>query len=97
MNECEHEHDDEENGFYMVEPPAWKFSLWDVAGITLHTTSGILGALAHGSMLLSQECQASANRARRTWDIRQAERKAAEQREAMAADLRALVEGGETS
>lgn len=96
MNECEHD-DDDQNGFYMVEPPAWKFSLWDVAGITLHTTSGILGALAHGAMLLSQECQASANRARKTWDLRQAEAKAAEERAAMAADLERLVEGGDES
>lgn len=88
--------DDDENvteGFYEVEPPAWKFSLWDVAGIGLHTTAHILQGLAQGAALLAQECAASANRARKTWDLREEERKAAEAREEMAADLARLVEG----
>lgn len=91
MTEDEHDHND----FYEVEPPAWKFSLWDVAGITMHTTSGILHALAQGAALMAQEFSASANRSRRTWDLRQAERKQAEARAEISADLRALIEGPE--
>lgn len=87
----EHDHND----FYEVEPPSWKFSLWDVAGIALQTTGGILAALAGGAHLLSQECAASANRSRKTWDLRQAERKQAEAQAEIGADIRALIEGPE--
>lgn len=86
--ECDHEHD----GFYVAEPPSWKFSLWDVAGISLHTAGGVLNVLGQGFVLMAQECSASANRSRKTWDLRQAERKDAEAREAMAADLEHIVD-----
>lgn len=88
-DECENDHD----GFYVAEPPAWKFSLWDVAGIALHTAAHCAQGIAQGFALMAQECAASANRARKTWDLREAERKAAEARAEMADDLRALMEG----
>lgn len=90
-DECDHEHNEE--GWTVVEPPAWKFSLWDVAGIAMHVTSGILTACAQGASLMAQECAASANRARNTWDARQEEAERKRAQAAIGEDIRALIEG----
>jgi hypothetical protein len=64
--ECE---DHEEEGVPAF--PAWKFSLWDVAGIGAATAGNICGALYTGFGMLSREFAAAANRSRANSDARQ--------------------------
>lgn len=93
------EHDHEENGLYAVELPCWRFSLWDVAGITLHTAAGLSSALGQivgqGLGMLARECAASANRSRQNYDLREAQRLNEAARAEMAASLAAIVDGPE--
>lgn len=92
-DECGHEHPSE--GFYAVELPSWRFSLWEVAGITTFMAAGVLDRVANGLGLFAREFQAMANNSRQTFDLREAERKQAEIQESIAADLRAMVDGSE--
>lgn len=80
-----HEHDEDGNCIppegvvlYSQELPNWRFSLWDVAGITLHTAGGLLAnigaVLGTGLGLLARECAAMANNSRQTYDLREAQR-----------------------
>lgn len=87
MNDEEHDHD----GMYVAEIPCWRFSLWDVAGITAHTTMGLLVALGNGFGLIARECQAMANNSRQTFDLRQAERAHREAQAAIGADLARMI------
>ena len=82
-----------EEGEVEVVLPSWRFSLWDVAGIALHTAAHIAGDVAQGLGLLSREFAAMANNSRQTYDLQQAEEAQREAQEAIGADLRALIEG----
>lgn len=103
-----HAHDEEgncippEDGFYAQAEPVWKFSLWDVVGISTAAIGGLFSVTGQGFALLSTQCQAMANWKRQTWDIRAAEKARREQVAAfeahqrqMAETLRGLVEGPE--
>jgi hypothetical protein len=70
VDEHEHDHD----GMYATELPCWRFSPWDVVGITAFTVGGILQTLGTGFGLIARECQAQANRSRSLYDQRLAER-----------------------
>lgn len=54
--------------------PCWRFSLWDVAGITLFTAGHVVNAIAQGFSHLSTQCQAAANYSRQNYDLRESER-----------------------
>lgn len=99
MTEIPHEHDDEgncippENGFYAVGLPTWRFSPWDIVGITLTTAGGLFSVVGQGLNLAAREFAAAANYARQNYDLRQAAKAAEEQARSAAEELRALVEG----
>jgi hypothetical protein len=69
-DECDHEHD----GMYDGALPNWRFSLWDVAGIALHTLAGATVQVGNGLGLLAREFAAQANRSRQNFDLREAQR-----------------------
>lgn len=71
--------------------PVWRFSFWDVLGITAVTAGNALGAIANGCGMLSREFAAAANRSRINYDNREAAREREKARRAMARDLRGLV------
>lgn len=94
-----HAHDAEGNciepggqgGFYAVELPTWKFSLWDVAGITTTGIAGLFTVTGQALNLLSREFSAMANWKRQTHDIRQAEAARREAVEAYEAHQREMA------
>lgn len=86
---------DDDSSMYSPELPCWRFSLWDIPGIALHTGAHILNALSSGAALLAQECAASANRSRQNYDLREAQRLNQAAQAEIGADLRALIEGPE--
>lgn len=59
----EHEWDSEGECNIAITPqePNWRWSHWDLAGITLHTLSSIVLSIGNGINMLARECQASAN------------------------------------
>lgn len=87
-----HEHDEEGNCI-MPPAPAWRFSLWDIAGVTIFGISGIFNALAQTAGLLSQEFCAAANYSRNAYDARQAQSAFEANRAAMAEALNSMVLG----
>lgn len=48
--------------------PNWRFSPWDLVGVTLMTAGGALEAIGHGLGALAAQCQAAANFDRDLWD-----------------------------
>jgi hypothetical protein len=92
MTNCECE-DHEEEGVPAF--PAWKFSLWDVAGIGAATAGNICGALLNRFGMLSREFAAAANRSRSLADARDQQRQEVEAQRAIGTDLQRLIYGDE--
>lgn len=84
----DHEHDESCGG-----QPNWRFSLWDVAGITMFGIAGIFSALHQTGNLIARELEAMANYSRQSYDLRQARKQHEAHQAQMAAELRGLVEG----
>lgn len=64
----DHEHDEdgnciipEDHPLFPGGLPTWHFSMWDVAGITLATASGVAAALSQGLQVMAREFNAMAN------------------------------------
>jgi hypothetical protein len=80
-------------GYYEVSQPVWKFSFWDVTGITLAGVAGVFSVLGQAGHLMAQQCGAMANWKRQTWDLEEARRLSDHARKQMADSLRKVVEG----
>lgn len=94
----DHEHDAEgncipPNGLYAQSVPTWKFSLWDVVGITLTGTGAAVNAFANMLGYIGRECSAQANYSRQNFELAEARRLNEHARRQMAEGLRNLVEG----
>lgn len=66
------DYDEHDEGCETATRVNWRFSLWDVAGITLSGVSGLFAVGAQAIGLLSQECAAMANFTRDRRDQREA-------------------------
>lgn len=94
-----HEHDAEgncippENGFYAQSVPTWKFSLWDVVGITLTGTGAAVNAFANMLGYIGRECTAQANYSRQNFELAEAHRLNQAARAEIDRSLREIVEG----
>ena len=92
----DHECEDNE-GWVAATPqyagPNWRYSTWDILGISLTTVGGLFSVVGQGFNLLAQEFAAQANFSRQAKTLREAEAFEAAQRAAVAEELRALVDG----
>lgn len=93
----DHEHD--EHGNCIIPLPAWKFSLWDVAGIAITGVAGLFTVLGQAGNLMAREFAAQANYSRQNHDLRVAQEQAKaarayqeQERAKMAAELERLIE-----
>lgn len=106
MSDTDHDHDSEGNcippqgGFYDTSQPNWRFSFWDVAGISITTIGAVLGTIGHlgtvlhqGANMLARECQAAANFSRQTKELEEAQRLNERARQQMSAGLERMVWG----
>jgi hypothetical protein len=95
----DHEHDSEdncippENGLYPGGLPTWRFSMWDVVGITLTGVGGVFSVVGQASNLMAREFSAMANFSRQEFDLRRAQQEYDEHQARIADDLRTLIEG----
>lgn len=103
MSYEDHEHDEDgncilpEGSVPTYDLPSWRFSAWDVAGITATSAAGLFSVLGQGLNLLAREFAAMANWQRQNYDLREARRAYEAEQAAIANDLRALVDGGDGS
>lgn len=94
----DHEHDEEGNCIIPEQPiPSWRFSIWDVIGVTLTTAGGVFSVLGQGFTLMSREFAAMANYRRANYDAQRAARAQEAESRSAAAELRALVDGDGSS
>lgn len=85
---CDHDEDDTFTG-----GPIWRFSLWDVAGITLSVIGGFFQASSQGAQLMARECAAAANFSRQEKELREAEAARKAERREVAQVLDGLLQG----
>jgi hypothetical protein len=110
VSDIDHDHDDEgncvpqQNGFYNVSEPDWRFSLWDVAAVGVSVVGAICGSIGNigivinqGTNMLAREFGAAANYQRQTFDLKEAHRLNEEARAKMAEGLRELTGWGDES
>lgn len=75
------------------DQPCWRFSLWDVAGITAHAVCGTLIHVGQSVGILAREFQAAANHSRQQRDLYEYHRQRERDKKQMAADLSRIVDG----
>lgn len=86
------EHQEEENPLYPGGRPTWRFSLWDIAGVSTITVSGLFGTVAQGFHMLAREFFAAANYGRNRKDQREMQKAYEAHQRAAARELRSMVD-----
>lgn len=96
----EHDENCPSEGFYNVAQPNWRFSLWDVAAISVSTLGAVIGTVGHlgvvihqGANMLAREFGAAANFARQTAELEEAQRLNEAARRQMSEGLERLISG----
>lgn len=96
----DHDHDEDGNCIVpqgLMTLPEWRWSAWDVVGITATTVGGLFSVIGQGLNLIARECGAMANWSRSNRDIQAAQRAQEEARWEMSAAYKELVFGDAVS
>lgn len=88
----QHDHDEDGNCIEGTQP-SWRFSMWDIIGVSTFAAGNVLGAIGAGLGLLAQEFCAAANYSRQEKDLREAQRAYEAQQRAIGQDIAAIVHG----